>query len=81
MNLQVAWVYTFRYYATDLIDDAEPYDFIVTVDSFENAKGVNLRNVSSSDDLWHPLPYENKPPFGDISRPTTRPIEDDSAIT
>ena len=72
--------YTFRYYATDLIDDAEPYDFVVTVDSFENAKGVRLRNVSSSGDLWHPLPYENKPPFGYITRPTTRPIEDDSAI-
>ncbi|MCG7532312.1 PKD domain-containing protein [Psychrobium sp. MM17-31] len=72
--------YTFRYYATDLIDDADPYDFVVKVDSFEDAKGVRLRNVSSSGDLWHPLPYENKPPYGNVFSPATRPIEEDSAI-
>lgn len=72
--------YTFRYHATDLIDDADPYDFVVKVDSFDNAKGVRLRNVSSSGNLWHPLPYENKPTYGYVTRPTTRPIKEDQAI-
>lgn len=73
--------YTFRYYATDLIEDAVPYDFIVKVDSFDDAKGVRLRSLNSSDEsLWRPLPYENIPVDGYVSSPKTRPILNDSAI-
>ncbi|MBO9489680.1 hypothetical protein J7384_04810 [Endozoicomonas sp. G2_1] len=73
--------YVFRYYASDLIEDADPYDFVVQVDDVANAKGVRLRSLNSRDQsLWYPLPYENKPPYGNVFRPTTRPIEDDQAI-
>jgi hypothetical protein len=73
--------YTFRYYATDLIEDAVPYDFIVNVDSFENAKGVRLRSLNSRDEsLWQPLPYETIPLDGYVFSPKSHPILEDSAI-
>lgn len=51
--------YVFRYYATDQIDDAPKYDFVVEVEPMSAAKGVRLRNISGGESLWHPMPYEN----------------------
>ena len=67
--------YIFRYYATDIISDADNYDFVVKVDSFEDARGVRLKSVSSSGDLWHPLPYENIPTERIVFKPASKPIE------
>ena len=73
--------YVFRYYATDLIDDAPYYDFIVNVEPFENAKGVRLRSLNSDDvSLWRPMPYENIPPFANDFSTSIRPYEDDGFI-
>ncbi|MFS1525148.1 PKD domain-containing protein [Microbulbifer sp. 2304DJ12-6] len=55
--------YTFRYYATDLIDDAPEYDFVVQVEPLSQARGVRLRSISSRGSLWRPMPYENIPPY------------------
>lgn len=67
--------YTFRYYATDLIEDAPEYDFVVKVDALEDAKGVRLRSLNSDNEsLWHPLPYENIPPYASDFSPSIDPI-------
>ncbi|WP_444935563.1 PKD domain-containing protein [Microbulbifer sp. JMSA004] len=59
-----AGTYVFRYYATDLIDNAPKYDFVVEVEPMSNAKGVRLRNINSWDEsLWLPMPYENIPTY------------------
>lgn len=67
--------YVFRYYATDILADAPNYDFVVKVDSFENARGVRLKSVSSRGDLWRPLPYENIPTDRYVFSPSGSPIE------
>jgi hypothetical protein len=73
--------YTFRYYATDLIDDAPNYDFVVTVDPIEEAKGLRLRSLNSSNEsLWQPLPHIIVPTYGYVTAPTSRPIVDESSI-
>ncbi|WP_444916736.1 PKD domain-containing protein [Microbulbifer sp. JMSA003] len=60
-----AGTYVFRYYATDLIDDAPVYDFVVEVEPISEAKGVRLRNINSwGESLWLPMPYENIPSYG-----------------
>lgn len=74
--------YKFRYIATDTIEKSVPYDFVVDVDSLDNAKGVRLRShYSDGDSLWRPLPHENKPPFANVTNPTTTPIETESSIS
>lgn len=73
--------YTFRYYATDLIDDAPDYDFVVTVDPIEKAKGLRLRSINSrNESLWRPLPHIIIPTYGYVSAPTSKPIENESSI-
>ena len=73
--------YVFRYSATDLIDDAPQYDFVVNVDAFEDAKGVRLRSLNSDDEsLWHPLPYENKPPYASDFRASSKPFTEEGYI-
>ena len=73
--------YTFRYYASDGIDDAADYDFVVKVDSFEEAKGVRLRSINSDNEsLWHPLPYENIPPFANNFHASSYPYLNEGAI-
>ncbi|MBQ4812718.1 hypothetical protein J8M20_15265 [Pseudoalteromonas luteoviolacea] len=72
--------YVFRYYATDLINDAENYDFVVNVDSMEDAKGVRLRSLNADgESLWHPLPYENKPPFASDFYSSSKPYLEEGA--
>jgi len=74
--------YTFRYYATDLIDDAPNYDFVVTVDPIAEAKGLRLRSINSrNESLWQPVPYENIPTYGYVFSPTSRPIESETSIS
>lgn len=68
--------YTFRYLASDGIDDSEPYNFTINIEPMENAKGVLLKNVGASSSVLHPLPYENIPYYGYGStrfRPWTDP--------
>lgn len=73
--------YTFRYSATDLIDDAPDYDFVVSVDPIEEAKGLRLRSINSrNESLWQPLPHIIIPTYGYVSSPTSRPIEEESSI-
>ncbi|WP_444942114.1 PKD domain-containing protein [Microbulbifer sp. ZKSA004] len=75
-----AGTYVFRYYATDLIDDAPEYDFVVEVEPMSEAKGVRLRNINSwEENLWLPMPYENIPSYGTPSdlRWDTSPTEDE----
>ena len=67
--------YTFRYSATDLIDDAPQYDFVVKVDPLSEAKGVRLRSINEDgESLWHPLPYETIPPFANGFNASSRPF-------
>lgn len=56
--------YTFRYLASDGIDDSEPYNFTINIEPMENAKGVLLKNVGASRSVLHPLPYQNIPYYG-----------------
>jgi len=73
--------YTFRYYASDGIDEAVEYDFVVKVDSFEEATGVRLRSINSDNEsLWRPLPYENIPPFANDFYASSHPYLDAGAI-
>ena len=73
--------YTFRYYASDGIDDAADYDFVVKVDSFDEAKGVRLRSINAEgESLWRPLPYENIPPFANGFRASAYPYLEEGAI-
>ncbi|MCF2907575.1 hypothetical protein L1285_04485 [Pseudoalteromonas sp. DL2-H2.2] len=73
--------YVFRYSATDLIDDAEDYDFVVIVDAMEDAKGVRLRSLNEDNEsLWHPLPYENKPPYASDFYASSKPYTTEGAI-
>ncbi|QFT55407.1 REJ domain-containing protein [Microbulbifer sp. THAF38] len=75
-----AGTYVFRYYATDLIDDAPEYDFVVKVEPLSAAKGVRLRNINSwNESLWLPMPYENIPSYGTPSdlRWDTSPTEEE----
>lgn len=73
--------YTFRYSATDLIDDAPQYDFVVKVDPIAEAKGVRLRSLNDEDEsLWRPLPYENIPPFANDFSASGKPFLEEGFI-
>lgn len=73
--------YTFRYSATDLIDDAPQYDFVVDVDPLTEAKGVRLRSLNEDDEsLWRPLPYKNIPPFGNDFYASSKPFLDEGYV-
>lgn len=70
--------YVFTYYATDLIDDAPNYEFVVNVDPIEEAKGVRLRSINSDNEsLWHPMPYENIPPYASDFSASLDPFEEE----
>ncbi|MFY8325219.1 PKD domain-containing protein [Pseudoalteromonas sp. ZZD1] len=73
--------YTFRYSATDLIDDAPQYDFVVKVDPIAEAKGVRLRSLNDEDEsLWQPLPYENIPPFANDFYASSKPFLEEGFV-
>ncbi|AZZ97083.1 REJ domain-containing protein [Pseudoalteromonas sp. R3] len=73
--------YVFRYSATDLIDDAEDYDFVVNVDAMEDAKGVRLRSLNEDNEsLWYPLPYEYKPPYASDFYASSKPHLTEGAV-
>ncbi|WP_457934862.1 PKD domain-containing protein [Pseudoalteromonas sp. SCSIO 43210] len=73
--------YTFRYSATDLIDDAPQYDFVVKVDPIAEAKGVRLRSLNDNDEsLWQPLPYENIPPFANDFYASSKPFLEEGYV-
>lgn len=73
--------YTFRYSATDLIDDAPQYDFVVKVDSIAEAKGVRLSSLNDNDEsLWYPLPYENIPPFANDFYSSGKPFLEEGYV-
>jgi hypothetical protein len=67
--------YVFRYYATDIISDADDYDFVVNVEPLENARGVRLKSVSERGDIWRPLPYEFIPTDRYVFSPSLDPVE------
>ncbi|CAM4401598.1 PKD domain-containing protein [Pseudoalteromonas ostreae] len=74
--------YTFRYSATDLIDDAPQYDFVVNVDPLTEAKGVRLRSINEDNEsLWRPLPYENIPPFANDFSASSKPYLEEGYIS
>lgn len=73
--------YTFRYSATDLIDDAPQYDFVVKVDPIAEAKGVRLRSLNDNNEsLWQPLPYENIPPFANDFYASSKPFLEEGYV-
>ena len=73
--------YVFRYSATDVINPAPDYDFIVEIESLENARGVRLRSLNDDNEsLWRPMPYEYKPPYGFVFSPTSKPITSETSI-
>ncbi|MFU2511588.1 PKD domain-containing protein [Pseudoalteromonas sp. ASV78] len=74
--------YTFRYSATDLIDDAPQYDFVVDVDPLTEATGVRLRSINEDNEsLWQPLPYENIPPFANDFSASSKPYLEEGYIS
>ena len=74
--------YTFRYSATDLIDDAPQYDFVVDVDPLTEATGVRLRSINEDNEsLWYPLPYENIPPFANDFSASSKPYLEEGYIS
>lgn len=74
--------YTFRYSATDLIDDAPQYDFVVDVDRLTEATGVRLRSINEENEsLWQPLPYENIPPFANDFSASSKPYLEEGYIS
>lgn len=53
--------YTFRYLASDGIDDSEWYNHTITIEPMENARGILLRSHGEDSVVLRPIPYENIP--------------------